>query len=49
MHPTSMGRLLRRLDLSRQKARPSHPLNDPAAAAAFKKSPANSEKHSAYS
>jgi transposase len=48
MHPTSMGRLLRRLDLSRQKARPSHPMKDPAAAAAFKKSPANSEKHSAY-
>ncbi|MBO0763180.1 MAG: transposase [Hyphomicrobiaceae bacterium] len=35
MHPTSMGRLLRRLGLSRQKARPSHPLKDPAAAAAF--------------
>jgi transposase len=48
MHATSMGRLLRRLDLSRQKARPSHPMKDPAAAAAFKKSPANSEKHSAY-
>lgn len=48
MHPTSMGRLLRRLDLSRQKARPSHPLKDPAAAAAFKKSPANAAKTSAY-
>jgi transposase len=48
MHPTSMGRLLRRLGLSRQKARPSHPLKDPAAAAAFKKSPANIRKHSAY-
>jgi transposase len=48
MHATSMGRLLRRLDLSRQKARPSHPLKDPAAAAAFKKSPANAAKTSAY-
>lgn len=43
MHPVSMGRLLRRLGLSRQKARPTHPLKDPAAAAAFKKSPANPE------
>ena len=41
MHPTSMGKLLKRLGLSRQKARPSHPMKDPAAAAAFKKSPAN--------
>ena len=48
MHPTSMGRLLRRLDLSRQKARPSHPMKDPAAAAAFKKSPQNVRKNSAY-
>ena len=48
MHPTSMGRLLRRLGLSRQKARPSHPMQDPAAAAAFKKSPANPAKNSAY-
>jgi transposase len=48
MHPTSMGRLLRRLGLSRQKARPSHPLKDPAAAAAFKKSPANAATNSAY-
>ena len=47
MHPTSMGRLLRRLGLSRQKARPSHPMQDPAAAAAFKKSPASSAKYSA--
>ena len=48
MHPVSMGRLLKRLDLSRQKARPSHPLKDPAAAAAFKKSPADAQKISAY-
>ena len=47
MHPASMGRLLRRLGLSRQKARPSHPMKDPAAAAAFKKSPENSGKSSA--
>ena len=36
MHPASMGRVLRRLDLSRQKARPTHPMKNPAAAAAFK-------------
>ena len=35
--PTSMGRILRSLGLSRQKARPSHPKKDPAAAEAFKK------------
>jgi transposase len=48
MHPVSMGRLLRRLGLSRQKARPSHPLKDPAAAAAFKKSPAHARKDCRY-
>jgi transposase len=48
MHATSMGRLLRRLGLSRQKPRPNHPLKDPAAEAAFKKSPASSEKHSVH-
>ena len=48
MHPTSMGKLLKRLGLSRQKARPSHPMKDPAAAAAFKKSPANPAQNSAY-
>lgn len=35
--PTSIGRHLRRLGLSRQKARPSHPKKDQAAIAAFKK------------
>ncbi|RPI40317.1 MAG: IS630 family transposase [Hyphomicrobiaceae bacterium] len=48
LHATSMGRLLRNLGLSRQKARPSHPQKDPAAQAAFKKSPATSQKNSAY-
>ena len=48
MHPVSMGRILRKLGLSRQKARPSHPLKNPAAAAAFKKSPANPEKNSVF-
>lgn len=48
MHATSMGRLLRRLGLSRQKPRPSHPLKDPAAEAAFKKSPPSSQKYSAH-
>jgi transposase len=38
-HPASMGRLLKRLGFSRQKARPSHPQKDPAKAEAFKKSP----------
>jgi transposase len=37
-HPASMGRLLKRLDFSRQKARPSHPQKDPAQEEAFKKS-----------
>ncbi|MFO0517528.1 MAG: IS630 family transposase [Betaproteobacteria bacterium] len=38
-HPSSMSRVLKKLGLSRQKTRPSHPLKDPAAQAAFKKSP----------
>ena len=37
-HPSSMSRVLKRLGLSRQKTRPSHPMKDPAAQAAFKKS-----------
>ena len=37
MHPWSLGRLLKRLGLSRQKARPVHPETDPVAAATFKK------------
>ena len=45
---TSIGRILRNLGLSRQKARPSHPKKDPAAQAAFKKSPGAAEKNSAY-
>ena len=36
MHPWSLGRLLKRLGFSRQKARPSHPLKDPARIEAFK-------------
>lgn len=36
---TSMGRTLRKMKLSRQKTRPSHPKKDPAAAEAFKKGP----------
>ncbi len=48
MHATSMGRLLRKLDLSLQKARPTHPMKDPVAAAAFKKSPENPETNTAY-
>lgn len=48
MHPWSLGRLLRRLGLSRQKTRPSHPMKDPAAQAAFKKSPGTAKNNSAY-
>lgn len=48
MHPVSMGRQLRRLGLSRQKARPTHPMKDPAAAAVFKKSSTHSGENSAY-
>jgi transposase len=48
LHATTMGRMLRDLGLSRQKARPSHPQKDPAAQAAFKKSPGAAQKNSAY-
>ncbi|MFM9940146.1 MAG: transposase [Hyphomicrobiaceae bacterium] len=41
MHPWSLGRLLAKLGLSRQKTRPIHPETDPVAAAAFKKRPAH--------
>lgn len=34
-HPSSMRRVLRRLDFSKQKARPHHPLKDEAAQEAF--------------
>ena len=47
MHATSMGRLLRRLGLSRQKARQTHPMKEPAAATVLKKSPRNPEDNSA--
>lgn len=36
-HIGYMGSVMRRINLSRQKARPSHPKKDPAAEAAFKK------------
>jgi transposase len=48
MHAVSMGRLLRRLGLSRQKARPTHPMKNPADASAFKKSSANAEKNTVH-
>src|SRR3977135_3526492 len=48
MHPWSLGRLLKRLGFSRQKTRPSHPMKDLAAAAAFKKSPGTPAKTSAH-
>jgi transposase len=48
MHPWSLGRLLKRLGFSRQKARPSHPQKDLAAQAAFKKSPGAAAKNSVH-
>jgi transposase len=36
-HPSSLSRVLRRLDLSRQKARPAHPEADPRAQERFQK------------
>jgi len=44
-HPASLGRLLKRLGFSRQKARPSHPLKDPAQAEAFKGGSRTAENH----
>jgi transposase len=44
-HPASLGRLLKRLGFSRQKARPSHPQKDPAQAEAFKRGCWASESH----
>ena len=43
-HPSSMSRVVRRLGFSRQKARPSHPMKDPASQEAFKKSPKTLQK-----
>ncbi len=37
LHPASLSRIVRRLDLSRQKTRPLHPLSDAQAQAAFAK------------
>jgi transposase len=37
LHPSSLSRVLRRLDLSRQKARPTHPQADPKAQERFQK------------
>jgi transposase len=37
VHPASLSRLMRALDLSRQKTRPRHPRADPQAQAAFAK------------
>jgi transposase len=44
-HPASLGRLLKRLGFSRQKARPSHPQKDPAQAEAFKRGCGAPEVH----
>jgi transposase len=37
LHPASLSRVVRRIDLSRQKARPVHPKADEKANAAFRK------------
>ena len=37
LHPSSLSRVLRRLELSRQKTRPVHPRADPAAQERFRK------------
>ena len=47
-HPSSMSRVLKRLGFSRQKARPSHPKQDPAKMEAFKKSPGAYKRNSVY-
>jgi transposase len=48
MHPWSLGRLLKRLGLSRQKSRPIHPETDEVAQAAFKKMPGNTGEDCSY-
>lgn len=45
---TSMGRTLRKLKLSRQKTRSSHPKKDPAAAEAFKKGSRKTAQNCSY-
>jgi transposase len=48
MHRATMGRVLRSIGLSRQKARPSHPQKDPASQEAFKKSPGTAQGNCRY-
>jgi transposase len=48
MHRGTMGRQLRKIGLSRQKAHPSHPRKDPASQEALKKSPATPGRACAY-
>jgi transposase len=47
-HVNHVGEVMRRLGLSRQKARPSHPKKDEAAAAAFKKGRQRAEENCSY-
>jgi transposase len=47
-HVNHVGELMRRWGLSRQKARPSHPKKDEAAAEAFKKGPRRAEENCSY-
>jgi hypothetical protein len=47
-HVNHVGELMRRMGLSRQTARPSHPKKDEAAAAAFKKGRRRAEENCGY-
>ena len=47
-HASSMSRVLKRLKLSRQKTRPSHPKKDAASEEAFKKRPGTSDENCRY-
>ena len=47
-HINHVGELMRRMGLSRQKARPNHPKKDEAAAAAFKKGRPRAEENCSY-
>ena len=47
-HRASMSRIVRKMNMSRQKSRPYNPKQDPAAAAAFKKSPGHTQDGCGY-
>jgi transposase len=47
-HPASMSRVVRKMNMSRQKSRPYNPKQDPASVEAFKKSPGNTQDGCGY-